>query len=111
MGSGTRVLGRAGRGTGGRERSREALVERLDRDVDDGAQRLDELSGLLGLGSVLPAQSQRQADDDELRAFGRARARPARRRPASSAARSTTVRGRASVPVASEIATPVRAEP
>ena len=59
---------------------------------------------------ALAAQRQRQADDDPLGPLRRDElGQP--RRPASEAARSTTPSGRASVPVGSETATPVRAEP
>ena len=47
----------------------EALVERLDRHVDDGAQRLEESFRRARLLAALAAKCQRQADDDALRRF------------------------------------------
>ena len=99
-----------GRRAGGRQRSREPLVERLDRHVDRSSQGVDEPRRLVGLLAVLAAQRQRQPDDDQLRLLGRDEPRELAQ-PASLAARSTTTSGRASVPVASETATPVRAAP
>ena len=59
---------------------------------------------------MLAAQRQRQPDDDQLGlVLGDEAA--IRASPALVAARSTTPTGRASVPVASETATPVRAAP
>ena len=69
MGGGACVLGRAGGGAGRSERGREALVERLDGDRDDGAKGLDETRRLLGLRAVLAAQRQRQPDNDALGAL------------------------------------------
>ena len=110
MGGRARVLGRTGRRAGRRELGREALVERLDGDADGGAKRDHERRGLLRLGAVLATQRQRQADHDPLCFLLRHQLRESAN-PASLAARSTTVSGRASVPVASETATPVRADP
>ena len=110
MGGGERVLGR-GAGRLLCEVGREALVEELDRDVDDGAQRLDEALGLGDLLAARPAQRQRQADDDALDGPPRCTSRASSASPLSVPARSTTPSGRASVPVGSETATPVRAEP
>ena len=94
-----------------RERRREALVVRLDRDVHCGAQGLHEHVRLDRLRAVLAAQRQRQADDDALDLVLDARATAARRARPRVAARATTPSGRAIVPVASETATPVRAAP
>jgi hypothetical protein len=49
-----------------REIGRETLVEQLDGDVDDTAERVDEALGLVGLLAVRAAHRQRQADDDAL---------------------------------------------
>ncbi len=98
----------AGRRAG--ERRGEALVEGLDRDVDDAPQRRDEAAVSSRLRAVLAAQRQRQPDDDALGAPRRDELGQARE-PARLAARSTTQSGRASVPVGSETATPVRAGP
>ena len=92
------------------EVGREALVEALDRHVDDFAQGVDETLRLGRLLPVLAAQGQRKADDDALGARAR-RPAPQTREPSSLPARSTTPTGRATVPVGSETATPVRAEP
>ena len=93
-----------------REDGGEALVVRLDGDVEQRSELLDEGRGLVGLCPVLAAQGQREADDDalgllladELAETGE---------PGSVAARSTVQSGRATVPVGSETATPVRADP
>ena len=73
-------------------------------------ERGDELRRLLRLRSALAAQRQRQADDDQLG--------PLRRDELGELAQARLrggalddADGRASVPVASETATPVRAEP
>ena len=67
-------------------------------------------SGLQRLRAALAAQRQREPDDDALGLL--LPDEPASRAsPASVAARSTTVSGRASIPVGSETATPVRAAP
>ena len=105
-----RVLGRPRRGRRRRECSREALVERLDGDVEARLERGHERRRLLHLCARLAAQGQRQADDDALGALRRDELGEALS-PAGLAARSTTPTGRASVPVASDTATPVRAEP
>ena len=88
----------------------EALVERLDGDVDGGAEPATKRSVSLGLLATLAAQRQRQPDDDP---FGRLLARRVAQagEPGVVAARSTVQSGRATVPVGSETATPVRAEP
>ena len=63
-----RVLGSfrvAGAGEGGRE----ALVEALHGDGDDGAELLEEALGLLSLGAALAAKRDGQPDDDALDLF------------------------------------------
>src|SRR5262245_61092755 len=51
----------------GRERSGEALVERLPRAGDAPPQRLDEPLGLLRLRAALATEREGEPDDDELR--------------------------------------------
>ena len=98
MRGGPGVLGRVAVGAG--ERRREPLVERLDRDAHDGAERLEEALRLLRLGPT------------PMRSGSSERTSSARRAsPGSVPTRSTTQSGRASVPVGSETATPVRAAP
>ena len=89
----------------------EPLVVGLDRDLDRGAQRLDERRRLARLVAVLAAQRQRQADDDRLGLLARGSPASSRSKPAGVPTRSTTPTGRATVPVGSETATPVRADP
>ena len=103
------VLGRLAAGLL-RERRREALVGRLDRHLHDRAKRGDEQLGLVGLLAVLAAQRERQADDDALRLVLADEPRDLREAGLVAAFR-TTQTGRARVPLASETATPVRAEP
>ena len=93
-----------------RERGREPLVVRLDRHADDGAQSLDERVGLESLCTALAAQRHRHPDDDAIGLVLEDEVAHLRQS-VSLAARSTTPSGRAIVPVASETATPVRAEP
>src|SRR5688572_9668347 len=50
-----------------RERRREALVVRLDRDGEPAPEGIDELVGRPGLLPVLAAQRERHPDDHELR--------------------------------------------
>ena len=97
-------------GAGPGELGREALVERLDGDVDVRAQLGEELLGLARLLADVARERQRQADDDPLRLLV-ADEPTSRSRPAPLPARSTTSSGRATVPVGSETATPVRADP
>ena len=59
---------------------------------------------------MVTLERERQTDDDPLGSLGRDELGDPTQ-PGSLAARSTTVSGRASVPVASEMATPVRAAP
>ena len=88
----------------------EALVERLDRDGDGGAQALDETLRLGCLGAHLAAERQGQADDDAVDLL------VARE---GGEACETVVRGHAlddgeracDGSVGSETATPVRASP
>ena len=105
-----RVLGRRAGGLL-REVGREALVEELDGDVDGAAQRVDEA---LGLGRLLAARRRAASAGGRRRSRSASSSRTSRASsasPLSLAARSTTQSGRASVPVGSETATPVRAEP
>ena len=74
------------------------------------AKRVEEPLGLADLRAALAAQRQRQPDDDPLASSSRTSS-ASRASPASDDARWTTQRGRASVPVGSETATPVRAAP
>ena len=92
------------------ERGREALVVRLDGNVDDVAERIDERLRLERLRAALAAQRQRQPDDDALDLVLTHERRDLGE-PVADAARATTPSGRAIVPVASETATPVRAAP
>ncbi len=108
MRGGACVFGRLAAARG--ERGREPLVEGVHRDVQYLAKRIEEPLGLADLRAALAAQRQREPDDDTLRLLvtdelGQSR-EPGLRR-----ARWTTQRGRASVPVGSETATPVRAAP
>src|SRR5206468_3841085 len=63
------ILGR-GRRCLSREVGREALVERLDRNVQPRAQRRDERLRLERLVTALALQGQRQPDDHALSLFG-----------------------------------------
>ena len=90
---------------------REPLVLCLHRNLEPRAERLHERFGLARLRAALAAQRQREPDDDQLGlVLGHQRDDPGPG-PASLAARSTIPTGRASVPVASDTATPVRAAP
>ena len=96
MGGRERVLGR---GAGGllRQVGRGALVEQLDGDVDGAAPRVPRR--VSGRPTTMRSTSSSRMS------------RASSVRPVSPAAPSTTPIGRASVPVGSETATPVRAEP
>ncbi len=61
----TRILGRRP-GAPRRKGGREALVVRLDGDVESLTQLAHELLGLECLASALPPKGQRQSDDDSL---------------------------------------------
>ncbi len=77
---------------------------------ESSAERLHEGFRLLRLSPVLTTQRHRKADDDPLDLL-RSGQLETRARPGPDDARSTTSSGLAIVPVGSETATPVRAEP
>ena len=93
-----------------REHRGEPLVVGLDRRADRRAQPLDERLRLARLLAVLAAQGQRHADDDELRLL-RGDHGQQLCEPGVGGGTLDVVTGRATVPVGSETATPVRAEP
>ena len=65
MGCGPRVLGRVSTARG--QYGRETLVEGVDRNVDDGAKRLQKPLRLADLRASLAAKREWQPDDDALR--------------------------------------------
>ena len=105
-----RVLRRSRRWPAVRERRREALVEGLDRHVDGLAQRDRNRCVSSACGPTSPRNVKGRPTTTRS-APSSTTSSASRRSPASLAACSTTPTGRASVPVASETATPVRAEP
>jgi len=106
MGRGSRIVPLPGAG----ERGGEAFVERLDRNVHRTAQLFDEPVRLSAWAPTSPRSV--KGSPTTIRSASSSRTRPRRRaNPSSDAAPSIVQSGRAIVPVGSETATPVRAEP
>ncbi len=102
-----------GRGAGGllREVGREALVIELDGNVDCAAQRRRRSVSVSAACSPRAPRSVSGRPTTTRSTSSSRTSRASSASPLSVEARSTTPSGRASVPVGSETATPVRAEP
>ena len=83
---------------------------KLSTGTSESREAPDELLGLPACAPCSPAQRERQPDDDAL-GLVLADELGDRLEPRLAPGRSTTPSGRATVPVGSETATPVRAEP